>query len=104
MTDNQVRAIKRLQALSWNDDEFRTLTGFRDMTFKDVISCGFWSLEDLEDMGSILNNRRCNHTFRRDKGKRHPRKRVPKAPLKSQLLRKAYSLNKRDGRVTVIRR
>lgn len=103
-TDNQIKAIKKLQWLSYNDEEFRVLTGFRDMTFNDVITSDFWSLDELEDMGDKLNNGHTMRTFLRNKGRKKQRTRAQKISSKEQMLKKSRSLNKRDGRTHVTRK
>lgn len=98
-TDNQIRAIKKIQAMSWNDDEFRKLIPWHNMTFNNVVSSGYWSLDELEQMGKSMSERTVfNHisrTFHQSKGRREPRRKMQRISGKQQASDARRSLNNR---------
>jgi hypothetical protein len=100
-TENQIRAIKKIQAMSWNDCDFQAKIPWHNMTFNNVLESGYWSLEDLERMGAELyasdTRTRSSYTFHICSGRRHPRRKMQRIPQKHQFEYKARSLNERDG-------
>ena len=98
-SDNQIKAIKKIQWLSRNDSEFQENIG-SSFTFDEVVTSGFWSLDQLERAGQRLSDptkRYCFIRHNRLAGSKHPRRKMQRIPSKHQFENKARSLNKRDG-------
>lgn len=95
-SDNQAKAIRHIQYLSYNDEEFRDTYGFRELKFNDVINCGFWTPEELESIGRSLTDSKPLKLFRENSTiirKRY----ASKLSLGEQINRKSRSLNDKDG-------
>lgn len=96
-TENQIKAIKRLQYYSHTDSDFQENTNLYQASFKEVVECGFWDLDDFEEIGASMCLRRETKMFYENKTGRVPSKTTRRTKLIDQLSHKAKSLNKRDG-------
>jgi hypothetical protein len=95
LTDNQVRAIKNIQWLSYNDDNFRDLVG-TNMTFEDVMSCGLWTMGELEERGTTDREYKLQYNHKSNAGNSFRGKRASKLKQEEQFMKKARALGKRE--------
>lgn len=96
-TDNQIKAIKHIQWLSFNDEDFQ-LKGYRNLKFSDVLKLGEWTLEDLEELGAAMTMDKTLNTFKSIM-RTHIIRKPSKIPLREHSIDRRRSLNSRDKKL-----
>lgn len=68
-SNNVTKAVKKLQWFSYNDEDFKRTIG-SNMSFEEIIDCGFWTISQLEELGSneLKDKQRLMFNFQMRKG------------------------------------